>query len=229
MAAGGGSPGASPHRPAAGELAAFACAPLAAPAPAPPGPIEGDTRAATLTLQAAEEQAHEIREQARAAGHAEGHQDGFAAGMAAAGAELAPIAAALEQALALQRERASDLVSTLERQAAELALRIAEKVVAGAIELEPQRVVDVVRAGLRVLIERERETVMVNPGDMELVRAATTELTGGLGGIAHLEVQAERRVDRGGAIIRTSEGEVDATLETKLDRVRELLLAEPDA
>lgn len=80
-----------------------------------------------------------------------------------------------------------------------------------------------------MLIERERVTVLVNPDDMELVRAATQELTGGLGGIAHLEVQAERRVDRGGAIIRTAEGEVDATLQGKLERAHELLLVRPDA
>ena len=36
-------------------------------------------------------------------------------------------------------------------------------------------------------------------------------------------MQAERRVTRGGAIVRTAEGEVDATLETKLARAREVL------
>ena len=46
---------------------------------------------------------------------------------------------------------------------------------------------------------------------------------GELGGIEHCEVQAERRVRPGGAIVRTSEGEVDATLETKLARAREVL------
>jgi flagellar assembly protein FliH len=39
-------------------------------------------------------------------------------------------------------------------------------------------------------------------------------------------VQAERRVARGGAIVRTVEGEVDATLQTKLTRAREALEAE---
>jgi flagellar assembly protein FliH len=39
----------------------------------------------------------------------------------------------------------------------------------------------------------------------------------------HCDVQAERRVHRGGAIVRTVEGEVDATLETKLARAREVL------
>jgi flagellar biosynthesis/type III secretory pathway protein FliH len=55
------------------------------------------------------------------------------------------------------------------------------------------------------------------------VRAAADELAASLGGIEHLEVQAERRVGRGGAVVRHPEGDVDAQLATKLERVRELV------
>jgi flagellar assembly protein FliH len=44
-----------------------------------------------------------------------------------------------------------------------------------------------------------------------------------LGGVEHVEVQAERRVMRGGAVVRTAEGDVDADLPTKLQRAREVL------
>jgi flagellar assembly protein FliH len=47
-----------------------------------------------------------------------------------------------------------------------------------------------------------------------------------LGGIDSCDVQAERRVSRGGAVVRTVEGEIDATLETKLSRARDVLLGE---
>ena len=43
------------------------------------------------------------------------------------------------------------------------------------------------------------------------MRAALDDLAAALGGIEHCEVQAERRVARGGAVVRTAEGEVDAT------------------
>ena len=44
-----------------------------------------------------------------------------------------------------------------------------------------------------------------------------------LGGIESCDVQSERRVSRGGAVVRTAQGEVDATLETKIARAREVL------
>jgi flagellar biosynthesis/type III secretory pathway protein FliH len=62
----------------------------------------------------------------------------------------------------------------------------------------------------------------VHPDDLDLMRDGIAEVTGSLGGIEHLEVQEERRVGRGGAILRTASGEVDARLETKLARAREI-------
>ena len=107
-----------------------------------------------------------------------------------------------------------------------LAMDIAEKVVAGAIEVEPERVLDVVRGALRAVVERERLVILVNPKDLEIVREGLDELRGSLGGIGHVDVQEERRVQRGGAVIRTSVGEVDANISTKLDRAREAVMQE---
>ena len=61
------------------------------------------------------------------------------------------------------------------------------------------------------------------PAHFELVREAMDEMRATLGGIEHCEVQAERRVGRGGAIVRTQDGDVDARVETKLQRAREVV------
>ena len=89
----------------------------------------------------------------------------------------------------------------------------------------PELVVEAVRGALRGLVERERVTVLVNPDDLDLVREAMGGVVAGLGGIEHCEVQAERRVGRGGAVVRTPEGDVDARVETKLERAREVVEA----
>ncbi len=72
------------------------------------------------------------------------------------------------------------------------------------------------RGALRGIVERERVTVLVHPEDLELVRDAMDGMRATLGGIEHCEVQAERRVSRGGAVVRTPDGDVDARVETKL-------------
>ena len=193
------------------------------PEPAGARPHNFDPRlAAEDFLESARAEADDIRHQARTQGHAEG----FEAGMAAAREELAPAAAALAEALAeVQRQRA-ETADVVEERAVELALRIAEKVVAGTLEVQPERVVDVVRGALRCLVDRERVTVQVNTLDLELVREAVEPVVATLGGIDHFEVQEERRVSRGGATVRSAAGEVDATIETKLERARQALEAE---
>jgi flagellar assembly protein FliH len=177
-------------------------------------------------VEAARSEADAIREQARAEGFAMGHAEGAAAARAEAQAELAPAVQALAAATeALAAERGG-LADQVEARAVELAIELAEKVVAGAIEAQPERVLDVVRGALRCFMERERVQILVNPDDLGLVRDTIEELAGELGGIEHVEVQEERRIRRGSAIVRTPAAQVDASLSAKLDRAREVVMAE---
>jgi len=173
-------------------------------------------------VAAAQAEAERIREEARAAGHAEG----MLAAQQQTEAALRPALQALSEAVAQVEAIRDEASAAVERDAIELAVQLAEKIVAGAIEVEPERVVNVVRGALRRLVERRRVTILVNPEDLELIREATNGFITGLGGIEHCEVQAERRVLRGGAIVRTEEGQIDATVETQLARARELIALE---
>ena len=85
---------------------------------------------------------------------------------------------------------------------------------------------DVVRGALRCLVERERVQVLVHPEDLALVRESMDDVAAELGGIEHVEVMEERRVARGGAIVRTPTAEIDAAVRTKLERAREVVMAE---
>jgi flagellar assembly protein FliH len=150
-------------------------------------------------------------------------EEGFAAGIAHAQSQLDGPASALAAAADQLQALRTDAAASVEADAVDLALRIAEQAVGAAITADPELVVEAVRGALRRLVERDRVLILVNPDDLELVRDHVARLVGELGGIEHCEVQAERRVRPGGAIVRTSEGEVDATLETKLARAREVL------
>jgi flagellar assembly protein FliH len=191
--------------------------PVAAPEPAPS--LEQAALKARRLVAAAEAEADRIRAEARAAGHSEG----FAAGRGEALAEMSPSVAAAASALEALRALEADYTDRVEYAAIELSLQVAERVVGGTIAVSPERLLDVVRGALRTIIERERVTLLVHPDDLDLMRAAVADLTGSLGGMEHLEVQEERRVGRGGAIVRTRVGEVDARIETKLERVRSVV------
>jgi flagellar assembly protein FliH len=157
----------------------------------------------------------------RAAGREEGLREGREEALAA----LAPALEALTQAAEAVQADQFRRAERLEAHAVDLALFLAEKVLGGALAVDPGQVVEAVRGALRGIVERERVTVLVHPEDLELVRDAMDGVRASLGGIEHCEVQAERRVSRGGAVVRTPDGDVDARVETKLQRAREVVEA----
>lgn len=67
--------------------------------------------------------------------------------------------------------------------------------------------------------------MLVNPQDLELLTGAVESLKAELGGIEHIDVQADRRVTRGGAIAQTAFGEIDTTVTAQLQAAREIVEA----
>lgn len=186
----------------------------------PPAPelSPADQAAAVMDVLAeARAEADQIRRQAL--------EEGYAAGRHEALEALAPALSALAAATEEVRVAQAEAASELERRAVELGMALAQKVLAGALKVEPERVLGSIEGALRGIVERERIIVMVNPEDLEIVTGAMEELKASLGGIEHCVVEAERRVGRGGCIVRTPVGDVDARIETKLERASEVVAA----
>ncbi|MBN9622734.1 MAG: hypothetical protein J0H06_07245, partial [Actinobacteria bacterium] len=160
------------------------------------------------------------REAALARARAEGYEEGLSAGLERVRSTADALAAGAE-VLAAERERAA---TAAESEMVGLALALAEKVLGAALEVRPELVVEVVREALRRITDPLPATLLVNPDDVERVREAVAELEAEHG--AALTVRAERRVGRGGAMVRTAAGEVDAEVDVQLARARELIAAE---
>jgi flagellar assembly protein FliH len=180
--------------------------------PSHPPPHDAPSR----ILAEAHSEAQAIRAQAHAEGRAQGHADGLA--------ETTAAALALGEALRGLHELRAQLADDIERDAVELALALAAKILAGALEVAPTHVVNVVCGALRRVADRRQIVVLVDPQDLEVVSGAIGELQAQAGGIELCEVQADRRVGRGGAVVRTVEGEIDATVQTQLERARTIML-----
>jgi flagellar assembly protein FliH len=186
----------------------------------PSDPLPRDAPARMLAEAAAEAQL--IREHARAEGHAEG----LTAGRRDGSAEVSAATLALGQALQEIQSLRSATIEAVERDAIELAIEVAGKILAGTLQARPEQVLELAQGALRRISDRRRITVLVNPADLETVRSAIGEIAAQGSGIEFCEVQSEERVGPGGAIVRTAEGEVDASVATQLERVREVVFTE---
>lgn len=174
--------------------------PDAAPGAAP----TGDLRPTAADLR-------EVESAARAEGLAKGMQ----AAEEAYRAKLARLERAAER---LQAER-TQFFDRLEPELVRLSVAIAEKIIQRELELRPETVVDIVRCAVKRLREREALRVSVNPADFERVREARDDLLATIDGIRKLDVLEDRRVDRGGCVIESPTGTLDARIRTQLDQV----------
>lgn len=154
---------------------------------------------------------------------AEARAHGYAAGLEEGRQRVEQACRALQEVVeGLAREREA-LMASVEQRACELALMIAEKILATSLEVDRELVRSVVAGALRRVVECDRVVVAVNPDDLDVVREAGQDLAGRLGGPSRVEVVADRRVERGGCVVRTAVGEIDARASEQLARAREIL------
>jgi flagellar assembly protein FliH len=152
---------------------------------------------------------------------AEARAEGYQEGLNAARGELDSIAGALVNAgRELEAARAA-AAGDVEVTAVNLALRIAEKVLGGELEARPEMVLEVVRGALRRMSEPLPAILLVNPDDAELIRGSLAEFNVEHGG--ELSVREDRRVERGGCVVRTAAGEIDAQIAAQLERAAKVV------
>jgi flagellar biosynthesis/type III secretory pathway protein FliH len=161
----------------------------------------------------------EVLDDLRAAAHAEG----FEAGRQEALAALEPAMESLVEAMRGAGENAERFLEDAERAAVDLALALTRKLVGAAFEAQPELVLEAVTGALRRTTVRDHLVLEVNPADFELVRDAADGVAARIGGIRRMDVVAERRIARGGCVVRTEEGEIDAQIDEQLTRAGEIV------
>ncbi len=157
-----------------------------------------------------------IEEAARLQGYGVGYEQGIAEGRAAVEAEMSHAIRQLQLLAGSVVENQVGFFRAAERQVVDLALQIAQKVVEKEVENMPDLAINIIRSALEEMDARTAVRVRVSPDDEELLRRRWAQCVPP--GIAadRIELQADERIQTGGAVIETTQGEVDAQLETKL-------------
>lgn len=139
----------------------------------------------------------------------------------AAEAALAEARAEAQRILAEARERAEaevrERLEHSQQALVELAVAAATRLVQGHLAVQPQAVVQMVAAGLR-LVKDAPATVRVSPGDLPLLEAQRSTLERELGA-GTLTFTPDPGLGRGSYMVQTPVGQVDGTLEQQTARL----------
>jgi flagellar assembly protein FliH len=202
------------------EDAVAGVAPIDAPATGLNAFLQAAQRQGAELVSAARDQAEQIATDARTSGY----ETGYAEGVARAERELEDLFRFAETAVREIADTRTRMLEESEAALVELAVQVASKVLQTTLEIEPQRVADVLRGALRKAYVRDHVQVVCNPDDLALIEDASPELQAHVGTLRNLELIGDRRISRGGVLVRTPGGDVDATLESQLDRLRAAML-----
>jgi flagellar assembly protein FliH len=170
----------------------------------------------------AREQAEAIAQAARE----QGFEAGYVDGMKRAEDAVVDRLALAEQLVARTRDAREEALASCERDLVELAFQIAEKIVRQKVAADPSATVGVLEHALRKAFVRDGLTVLCNPDDLQRLSASSELLETRVGSLHGLSLIGDRRVSPGGVVVRTDAGDIDATIESQLERLRDLLFDE---
>jgi len=192
---------------------------------------------AARIVQEVQEDARILREAAQTEGFAEGRARGFADGEAAGRAQgeetgrVESLAAhdaafkALEEAYAAEFLRWSaqrdEMIRAAESELAAVAVAMAESIVREHIKRHPAWITRAVESAVQLFARATRVTIEIAPEDEALVAQAMPTLRSALPSDAEIALVARDGISRGGCLIRSSEGTIDARIETQFRRMRE--------
>ena len=190
-----------------GEAAEYDAEPLAPAEPAPARPETSPDQQARLAA---------LEREAFAKGYAQGERAGLEAAERRADGVLRKLGETLEELAGLRRH----LLQQSERQLVQLALALARRIVHREVTVDEELAGALARIALERLGEAGPATVRLHPEDFARTAARDAERWRA----AHVTVVADAAVARGGCLVESPFGFVDASIDAQFEELARTLL-----
>lgn len=175
-------------------------------------------------IKEAEMRVAEIEHEAYQKGYEAGREVGFKKGQAEVRRLIDRLGVIIGQAIDIREE----IIAASEKQMVEMILMIARKVIKDEVAERREVVLNNIREALKRIKDRDRVNIRVNFADLELTTAHKDELIKMMESLRKVNIYEDSRVDRGGCIIETDVGAIDARISTQLKEIEEAIRnAEP--
>lgn len=200
---------------------------------------------ATRLVEEARKERERLISSAAAEGRAAGHAEGLALGrregadqarrdvVETARSQLADVQGAWQVALGRFEATRRSLLEDAREDVVRLALAIAGRVVKRSIEVSPDVVVGQVAEALALVTKAHRLVIAVHPDDLPIVELAWPTLVDRFAESTECVLVADESLSRGSCVVRKADrggggvrGEIDARIETQIERIARALVAE---
>ena len=104
-----------------------------------------------------------------------------------------------------------------------MSLAIARKFVDTAVVMNSDLIKKTIKSAVKMVTEKDKVIIRINPADLEEVRAHQDDIIFIGDGIGKLEIRPDKKVDRGGCVVETEAGNIDARIESRFAEIEKTL------
>lgn len=138
--------------------------------------------------------------------------------------DRADLAERVAQTIRNVERQLDDFWTAIEPDVLKLAVDIARKVIHREISENQEVVLNMVKIALYQIRDRQSLKIRVSPTDYELLREHKEEIMSSCDGMRSLEILEDRRVEQGGCLIESDNGNLDARIGSQIREVERALL-----
>jgi len=153
-----------------------------------------------------------------------GYKDGLEKGFESGKGEVERLIEKVHQVLSAAIEKRNAIIEESETQLINLVLLISQKVIKVISENQKNVVINNVIQALRKLKTRGEVVVRVNLDDVKLTTDHVKDFMKMVDNVRSITVLEDSTVDKGGAIIETDFGEIDARISSQLNEIKDKIL-----
>ena len=158
--------------------------------------------------------------------YTEGFMKGEAAGTESERKRLQNIFDTFDKAISELWGLKEDLCLNIEKGAVELALAIAEKVVYHEVSVNKETLLGVLKGALEKVVDQEKIKIRINKLDLQFINESGYQIAGLADNLKDVIIEGDDTISRGGCVIETGFGSIDARIESQLQAVGDLLRSE---
>lgn len=165
------------------------------------------------------EEIREIEEKAYIQGFIKGEKAGIESGSK----KLEPIINNFRDVIAKLEKLKKDLYQSAEKEAVELSIAIAKKIVCHELTINREVVLNVVKEALTRVADQDQLHIKVNPEDLSVIKQAGPAFSDFVDNMQGITFEEDKTIPNGGCIIETNMGDIDARIEKQFQTMEEAL------
>ena len=154
-------------------------------------------------------------------GYRQGISEGMEKGRETGKQEVTPIMQQFEKALGELELLRANLSNMAEKEAVDLSMAIARKIVGNEISVNKNVIGHVVREALGKVNGHENIRIKLNPLEYQTVKDSEAELKNITGCVEKISFVSDENIAPGGCLVETNVGDIDARIENQLKVVEE--------